>query len=213
MSEKFPWFVKAIVRIFRGKIKKIEGLENLPKEGAFIISANHQSFLDAVFMHSAIITYLKRYIYSISKEGLKKTYGDFGRKYLGMIYIDTSDKKKVINTSLDYLKGGHILVVFPEGGRNYDKENLLKGKTGAARLSLWAKVPVIPVGLISPKGKGVLESIVNFLFAKNKAEIYIGKPLTFEKYYDQEMTKEMLYDITKEIMISIGRLCVKKYPY
>lgn len=213
MPEKFPWFVRAASHILKGKIKKIRGLENLPLKGPFIIAANHQSFLDAVFMHSAITGYLKRYIYSISKQELKKTYGKFGEKYLGMIYIDTKDKKKVLETCLDYLKRGRILVVFPEGRRNFDQENLLKGKTGAARLALWAKVPVIPIGLIMPRGRKTFQAVKNIIFPDVKPQIYIGPPMTFEKYYNQEITKEMLENITRQIMVEIGGLCGKKYPF
>lgn len=213
MPEKFPWFVRATAHILKRKIKTVKGLENLPRQGTFILAANHQSFLDAVFMHSAITSYLKRYIYSISKQELKKTYGKFGEKYLGMIYIDLKDKKKVLETCLDYLKRGRILVVFPEGQRNFDQENLLKGKTGAARLALWAKVPIIPVGLIMPQGRKTLQAIKNIILPDVKPQIYIGQPLTFEKYYDQEITKELLENITRKIMLEIGRLCGKKYPY
>jgi len=213
MSQKIPWFIKAVIQLLKGKIKTIQGLENLPKQGPYIIAANHQSFLDAVFMHAGLVSYIKKPIYSISKQELKKTYGEFGHKYLGMLYIDIKNKKKVLDTCLAYLKKGEIIAIFPEGRRNYDKEKLLKGKTGAARLALWAKVPVVPVGLKMPQGKDVFESIKNALFPRPKPEIYIGRPLTFERYYNQEINKEMLYNITKKIMLSIGELCQKKYLY
>ncbi|MDZ7798929.1 MAG: lysophospholipid acyltransferase family protein [Patescibacteria group bacterium] len=213
MSQKIPWFIKIAVYLIKGKIKTVTGLKNLPSGGAFIIVSNHQSFLDAIFMHAVIVSYTKRFIYSISKQELKKTYGQFGHKYLGMLYIDKNNKKKIINTCIKCLRNNKILVIFPEAKRNYNPNKLLKGKTGAVRLALKTKVPVIPIGLIMPKGKKVFQLIKNFLFPGRKLEIHIGQAIYFSKYYDKKIDKNTLNNLTKKIMLAIGKLCRKSYPY
>jgi len=210
---KYPWFIKLAIAVIKRNLEKIEGLNNLPSNGNYILSPNHQSYLDPVFLWAGIVPLIKRIIYSLAKQELKWKFRRFGTKYLGMIYIDLKDKAKCLETAYDYLKRGEIICIFPEGTRNYNRQNLLKGKTGAARLALMAKVPVIPVGITSPPGKGVFQALKNALWPKNKAKIIIGKPLTFEKYAGQEITKELLEDVTREIMQKIGQLCGKKYPY
>jgi len=210
---KIPWFIKLIVNTFQGKIKTIKGLNNLPKNTGYILAANHQSFLDAVFLLIALIPQTKKFIYSISKEELKKSYGSFGEKYLGMIYIDKNNKSKVLETSADYLKKGAILLIFPEGRRNYDSNKLLKGKTGMVRLALKTQVPIVPVGLIMPQGKTTLQAFKNFFFTPQKPKIYIGKPIYLKSYSSLEINKPLLETLTKKIMLAISQLCGKNYPY
>ncbi|MFA5069752.1 MAG: lysophospholipid acyltransferase family protein [Patescibacteria group bacterium] len=210
---KYPWFIKLALAVLKRNLEPIEGLENLPPKGNYILTPNHQSYLDPIFLWAGIVPYIKRIIYSLAKQELSWKFGKFGTNYLGMIYIDLKDKAKCLDTALEYLKRGEIVCIFPEGTRNYDRKNLLKGKTGAARLALMAKVPVIPLGIVSPPGKGVFEALKNALFPKNKARIIIGRPLNLEKYYPSEITKETLENITREIMLSIGQLCQKNYPF
>lgn len=210
---KYPWFIKLAIWVLKINLKSVEGLENLPKNTNYILAPNHRSYLDAVFLWVALVPYLNKIIYSLTKAPLKKKFGHFGEKYLGMIYIDLKDKAKCLEIAYEYLKKGEIICIFPEGHRNFDPVNLIKGRTGAARLALMAKVSVIPVGIVSPPGQGVFQAIKNAFWPKNKAKIIIGAPLTFEKYSKQEITKELLENITREIMLKIGELCGKKYPY
>jgi len=46
-----------------------------------------------------------------------------------------------------HLLAGDSLGIFPEGTVNRDGERLLRGRHGAARLSLAAGVPVVPAGI------------------------------------------------------------------
>ncbi len=40
----FGWIVKLVW------IERVEGLENIPQKGAFIIAANHSSYFDFIFL-------------------------------------------------------------------------------------------------------------------------------------------------------------------
>ena len=209
---KYPWFIKLALWLIRKNLKKTKGLENLPPGGGYILTPNHGSYLDPVFLWATIVPETKKIIYSLAKEELKWKFRSFGAKYLGMIYINTKDKARCLETAHNYLKRNEVICIFPESRRNYDPYNLLPGKTGAARLALRGRVPVIPVGIKSPPGQGVFQAIKNAFCPQNKAEITIGRPIDFEKYYGQTETKEILEEITGQIMREIGRLCGKKYP-
>jgi 1-acyl-sn-glycerol-3-phosphate acyltransferase len=60
--------------------------------------------------------------------------------------------------SLQWLRGGNVVMIFPEGARAYADGAHNKFKTGAARLALEAGVPILPVSLrggnhIWPRGQ------------------------------------------------------------
>ena len=80
-------------------------------------------------------------------------------KYITYVQIDRSKGEEALKTTLSYLKKGAVIVVYPEGTRTLTGK-LQKGKTGVARLALWSKAQVIPLGIIGtfqilPKGKKI----------------------------------------------------------
>lgn len=209
----YLWLENILTPLLNRRIEEIRGLENLPKGGAYIIVSNHNSFLDPPLIVAAVYPQIKRKVYFL----VKKEIAQFFKKFflserLGIIPIDPKNKNQCLENAFNYLKKGEICVIFPEGTRNAQKE-LLKGKTGAARLSLWAKTPVVPIGYQGPATKNFFEAIKNFLSFSKKIKINIGKPLYFDKYYNQEISKELLDKITKEIMSEISKLCHKSYLY
>ncbi len=202
-------FLGPLIRI---RTKKVKGLENLPKEGAYIIVSNHISYSDPLFIIANIFPQIKRKIYFLTAEKILRFFKMFLMdKWLGMIPSNGENNndhlKKIVE---NYLKKGEVCVVFPEGGIHTEKE-IGKGKTGAARLALWSKLPVIPVGCSGHNGRGASNILKNLLF--KKIEINISKPIYFDQYYNQKITKELLDEVTKKIMIIIGGLCDKTYPY
>jgi len=50
-----------------------------------------------------------------------------------------------IRTSLQWLRNGGVVVIFPEGARSTDTGALDRFKAGAVRLAMEAQVPVLPV--------------------------------------------------------------------
>ena len=108
-----------------------------------------------------------------------------------------------------YLTQGKIIGIYPEGTRTLDGK-LQRGKTGAARLALAAKVPIVPVGLIGtfeilPKGKNIPKL--------KRAIVNIGKPIYFDKYYGKENDKKTIRLVTTKVMKEIAKLCKKKYGF
>ncbi|MBD3309067.1 hypothetical protein GF339_21860 [candidate division KSB3 bacterium] len=120
------------------------GLDNVPQDGAYILVANHESFLDPLlictvspriihyitfaffYYHPAIHWYCKRvHCIPIKKEG-----------------NDISALKR----ALRLFKDGEIVGIFPEGQRSATGE-LGPGEPGTALLALKAKVPILPVGI------------------------------------------------------------------
>ena len=102
-----------------------------------------------------------------------------------------------IKYSLNLLKDGEILVIFPEGTRKGMEKNL-SAKNGAAFMALRTKTKVIPIGI-----QGSFKPFT-------KVYLNYGKPLDFSEYYGKEKDKEVLNKVTKEIMDNIIKLTNEK---
>ena len=190
------------------RIKEIIGIENLPKKGPYIIAANHVSYLDPPLIAAVAGSRSKIKPKFISKIALKKVFGKFiGEKWFGMIYVEKGNPGRCLEIALDNLKQGGVVGIFPEGHRQYNG-TLGKGRTGVARLALWAKCPVIPVGYIGPNDKEV--KLISLIFCrKHEVKINFGMPISFERYYDQDVDKETLHKITHQVLEEISLLTGK----
>ena len=202
---------KTIMPLFKLWIKKVNGLENVPRKGQFIIAANHESYMDHLIIASTFISYVDRKIHFLAK---KEHFNNIVKKawhnYAGAIPLDRqAGGKEALKWAVQALKKGKIIAIHPEGTRSLTG-NLQKGKTGVVRLALAAKVPVLPVGLIGtfeilPKGK--------YIPKLRKATMSIGKPIYFDKYYNKRITKKMLREITTSMMKEIAKLCKQEYNF
>ena len=201
--------------LLRFFIKKTTGLENVPLKGPYIIACKHVGALDGFFLASVVIPRIDQKIHFLASV---MKWGWFWEKvvaeqWAGSVTFDKEDRDRCLNTALEYLKKGEVVGIFPEGYlHEYERDH--KAKTGAARLALWAKVPIVPVGLIYditvrndlPVLYQYRKAIKNALFNPNSLEINIGQPFELKEYYDQEMTGELLHKATDDIMDRIEEL-------
>lgn len=169
------------------RVKKV-GEENVPKQGAYIMCANHLSNWDAPILVSST----KRPMNVMAKEELfkNKFIHWSGKKCLvfpvkrGKMDIDS------MKHSLQVLKNGEILMLFPEGTRKGMAKNG-RAQNGAAFMALRTGTPVIPVN-ISGKMKPFHQVTLTY-----------GKPLDFSEYKTNKPEKEILEKVSKEIMENI----------
>lgn len=166
---------------------KVVGKENIPKKGPVIICGNHRSFLDPPLMEITC----GRYARFLAKEELtnNKFFYLLSKVFDAILVKRDSKDVKALKESLQTLKNGDCLALFPEGTRN----GLQKGekvKDGAAFFALRSGSPVVPCG-ISGGEKG-----------NRKVTIKYGKSLDFSKYKGNK-DKEILDKVTDEIMNNI----------
>ena len=170
---------------------KIEGRENIQKEGALIFCGNHRSFLDAPLIEVTA----KREVHFLSKEEL---YKNPFLAFLGWSFDAIKVKRdakdiNAVKSSLKYLKKGKCIALFPEGTRN----GLAKGekvKDGAAFFALRTGAKIVPIGISGGTG--------HF----SKVTIKYGKALDYSNYKKAEDEKKALEDITEDIMKHIIEL-------
>jgi 1-acyl-sn-glycerol-3-phosphate acyltransferase len=202
---------RVLIKMIRRRVKVIRP-ELLPR-GAFIIVGNHQSYLDPIPMWFAVAEHRDQQTFFLAKHQLRRYFGRLG-SWLGMIYINPKDKASTLTTARKHLEQGHSIGIFPEGERNYaSKINLLKGKTGAARLALTTNLPVVPTGVIAPPGYTMPQAIKSYFFTRVEYSITIGQPIKFEQPALENITHKQLEDTTRTIMKAVGQLSNKHYPY
>jgi len=206
----YPIIRYIIPQIIKLWMKNITGVENLPKDKAFLLASNHSSYIEHIMIQSTILTHLNKKFHFLAKQEHFENYFErLWHYYAGAIAIDRSKGEKSLKAAVYYLKKREIIGIYPEGTRSLTGK-IQKGKTGVARLALWAKVPVIPLGIIGtfeilPKGK----IIPNM----KRATLNFGKPMYFNKYYNKPITKQILRTITDSIMKEIARLSNQKYSF
>jgi 1-acyl-sn-glycerol-3-phosphate acyltransferase len=199
-------------RPFRRFIRKIKGLENVPKDKGFIIAANHCSYIDHLMITGLFIPYLDKKVQFLAKKEHfhQGWFQNWWHNWTCSIPIDRkAGGKKALKTAIKCLKKGGIIAIYPEGTRSTTGK-IQRGKSGVARLALAAKVPVLPIGLIGtikilPRG---------VLMPKFKrADMNIGKLMYFDKYYGKEDDYDSIRKVTDDIMNEIARLSKQKYRF
>ena len=193
-----------------GFVKEIKGLDNIPDKGHFVVAANHLSYIDPLIIRSIFHRYFNKIVFYMTK---KESYGNFFKmlffESVGTIPVDRQKHgRAALDAALKKLKEGCIIGLFPEGTRSRDGR-LHRGKTGAVRLALSAKCPILPIGIkntyeIWPPHK----KLPRF---KKTIVVNIGKPITLEKYYNKRITKKLLNGLTEKIMREIGKLSGQQY--
>ncbi|MEV6070900.1 lysophospholipid acyltransferase family protein [Nocardia sp. NPDC052001] len=211
----FYWLLKfVLVGPFISLINrpKVEGVENIPPDGAAILAGNHLSFTDWLFTPLASprrITYLAKAEY-FTTPGLKGRLQKFFFSGTGQYPIDRSGAdaaESALNTARKLLDEGRLVGLYPEGTRSPDGR-LYKGKTGVARLALETGVPVIPVALIGtdevcPPGP--------FRWRPRKVTVKFGKPIDFSRYEGMGGNRFVERAVTDEIMYELMRMGDQEY--
>ncbi|MBN1886334.1 MAG: 1-acyl-sn-glycerol-3-phosphate acyltransferase [Thermoflexales bacterium] len=142
----FRRFVQALARgLLRVATRsRVEGLHNIPSQGAALIVFNHLAHLDPVLL----IAFSPRLPEGIALSDLMSVpvTGAVLRAYGAIpVHRDRYDRQ-VIRAALSVLEQGRLLALAPEA-RQSPSGQLEKGREGAAYLALKSGAPLVPVGL------------------------------------------------------------------
>ena len=179
------------------KMGKIHGWENIPLNGGIIIASNHISYFDPPILGSCI----PREVHYLAKWELFKfkPLGYFLRSVNAIpIKRNVIDRQALIE-SLEILKQGKALLVFPEGTRNL-RAKLLPPKFGVGKLALEAGVPIVPAHIANSQ-----KPTRAFLSGKT-IEVKFGSPIPKTWLEQVPRDKEGYRLVVAEIMQRIKKL-------
>jgi len=190
---------------------EVQGMEKLPKSGAYILAPNHATNVDALAVAYFIYIKTKRAPHFLTKEKLFRI-PLFGPILLvaGQIPVFRTGGQRnddSLRVAHAYLKAGHSVCVFPEGTLTRDPDSWpMRGKTGAVRLALDSGVPVYPVGQWgSEKVMARYSSKFRPGFWK-KVSFLVGDEIDLERFRKPNPTPAEVLEATEVVMASITKL-------
>ena len=127
---------------------KVEGLERVPTEGPYIISSNHQSYLDPPVLAGLMPWVVFRRIFAV---GTSDIFGSGFMRWLArtirVVVVDPdANLIPAMRAGAFGLRHGKVLILYPEGERSIDGPPKVF-KKGAAILSIHLQVPIVPVAI------------------------------------------------------------------
>jgi 1-acyl-sn-glycerol-3-phosphate acyltransferase len=173
---------------------KIEGKENIPKKGNFIICPNHSSFMDIPCLYLLF----KNYFVFTGKKEIEK-WPLFRVFYTsGMnILVDRKNPKgdvKAFKKMIQVLDKGYPLAMFPEGTISKKTPALSDFKAGPFTLAIQKQVPILPITFVSNWKRLQRKGLWKGLAGPGFAHIIIHPPIhteTLNKSHVEELQEKV----------------------
>lgn len=136
-----------VVCLALGRVR-ITGRDQLPASGAFIISPNHQSYLDPLFVSGVLPYRVWRDLFYVGAvEYFETPLTRWVARTVNLVPVDAdSNLVPAMQAGAFGLSHGKVLVLFPEGERSMDG-TVKKFKKGAPILAQHLHVPIVPVAI------------------------------------------------------------------
>ena len=160
--------------VLNGIQVNVQGLEHVRQDQAQIFVANHQGFFDIFALNG----YLPVQLRWVAKASLFRIpFVGWSMSAAGYIPVERENRKKAYQAflaTIEQLKEGNSIVIFPEGTRSIDG-TIGSFKKGGPLLSVRSGAPLVPVtllgtGNIIKKGSGVINP--------GRIQIIISPPLS-----------------------------------
>jgi long-chain acyl-CoA synthetase len=213
LLEKRPFaapLMHLLARVIRGVLFRVEvtGLENFPKSGAYIISPNHQSYLDPFMLCAMLPFRIFRNLFFVGAvEYFETPLTRWFARIANLVPVDPdSNLVPAMKAGAFGLAHGKVLVLFPEGERSIDG-TVKKFKKGAPILAQHRRVPIVPVAIkgvfeLWPRGGGLNWRLLG-PWSRHRVKIMIGEPMTFAEDADYNQTATALRDRVEKMWRSL----------
>ncbi len=211
VTRQLPFAYRLAVAIIRPLLMVLtkrdwHGTEHFPAKGGFIVTPNHLSHADPlVFAHFLYDSGHPPYF--LGKEAVFRVpvVGAILRGAQQIpVYRNTGRAADAFRAAVEAVNSGKCVGVYPEGTLTRDPELWpMVGKTGAARIALATRCPVIPVAqwgpqeILEPYGKRPA------LFPRKTMQVTAGPPVDLSDLWDQPVTGTLLREATDRIVSAI----------
>jgi 1-acyl-sn-glycerol-3-phosphate acyltransferase len=126
----------------------VDGLEHVPRSGAYLLVANHCSNLDPPALGWAVGHRTGRVVHFMAKDEMRHwpVVGWLATQAGAFFVRRGAGDRAAQRIAVQVLEAGRPLAIFPEGTRSRDGR-LSEGRAGAALLATRTDVAVVPVGI------------------------------------------------------------------
>jgi 1-acyl-sn-glycerol-3-phosphate acyltransferase len=179
----------------------VSGVEHIPRQGGFIVAANHASLLDPPIVGAVVPRQMSAFARkTLWKGGIASWWLDA----VGVIPVDRDSGSDVgaIRRVLQTLKQGRGIILFPEGTRT-PTGRLQRAKAGVGLMACRTGVPVVPARVF-----GAFEACGRNgpLRLGTPVLVVFGRPLRPADYDDRSEGKERYQHASERIMSAIAAL-------
>jgi 1-acyl-sn-glycerol-3-phosphate acyltransferase len=186
-----------------------KGAEHLPVTGGFVVTPNHLSHVDPVVCAHYLYDN-GREPYFLGKEGVFRVpvVGAILRRAEQIpVYRNTGQAAGAFRAAVAAVNDGKCVVVYPEGTLTRDPDLWpMVGKTGAARIALLTRCPVIPLAQWGPQEILPPYTKVPHVFPRKTMHVTAGPPVDLGDLYDKPVTGAVLREATERIMAATTAL-------
>jgi long-chain acyl-CoA synthetase len=127
---------------------KVRGIEKLPRSGPYIISSNHQSYIDPLILAGVLPAEVFDRVFAV---GTSEIFGEglmlhLARSLRVVVVDPDANLIPAMRAGAFGLRQGRPLILYPEGERSIDGTPKIF-KKGAAILSIHMQAPIVPVAI------------------------------------------------------------------
>ena len=169
----------------RGRVRvECHGLENLPEETGYIIFPNHQGLFDAL----AFLETHERPFVTVMKKEVKDIF--LLRNVITLLQAEIIDREDirqsmtVIKNMTNRVKNGENFIIFAEGTRSREGNQVGEFKGGSFKSAMNAHCPIVPAALVDSYQAFDTNSI-----KKLTVQLFYLKPLSYEDYKSMKSTE------------------------
>jgi len=194
-------FARATSRLF-WRIE-FHGIENIPDPsfGGFIIAANHQTYIDPVWISIPVYHDIRYLAWDRAFEW--PLLGTMIERLGAMpVRLERGSTYSSLRVSLQILKEGRAVMIFPEGEREFADGEVMKFRTGAVHLAAKSGVPILPVTI---KGANKVWPREQKIPRLRKVEIYYHPLMYATKTPADNISKQLLNeknDLLRQTILS-----------
>lgn len=168
----------------------VYGKENIPQDETVVFYSNHQGKYDALGIIPAMDTPCS---VLWEKEAASRLLGREVCALIEGVKIDLTDLKEKVRAilqTIDKIKKGHNMLIFPEGGYSENGNTLQEFKTGCFDCSIKTKTTIVPITIYDS-----YKSMNGCKPGKVKTQVHFLSAIPYEEYKD--LTKQELCDLVK----------------
>ena len=176
---------------------EVSGLQNLPASGPYIVSPNHQSYLDPFLLCPMMPFSIFRQVFFVGAvEYFETAFTKWFARTANLVPVDPdSNLVPAMQAGAFGLAHGKVLILFPEGERSIDG-TVKKFKKGAPILAQHMRVPIVPVAIkgvheLWPRGRAFNWRLLR-PWSRHRVRIEIGEPMMFAENADYNETASAL---------------------